>query len=593
MNHAGRKGTVIMTNEYLVKKVFNSYLFMSILATVAATVGMLVDGIVIGQFLGGDCVSAQGLASPVFILVTAAAGVFCNGGTSCCSNHLGRGEDEKIRLNFTVTCAGAFIIGVLVVAVCVCFGNPIAVFLGAERELVSLTGDYVRGIGIGGVFIMLSQVIMYYIRLDNDSALSFISVVVMTVVNIALDLIFTNVFHMGMFGMGLATSISYGVCLLVCCIHFLKKENILKLTVPKGGMREAGDVMLTGFPSAFNRACMTIRGILLNHLLITLGGSMAVSALTVQNNVNQILSAVTMGVGMTTMLIAGIFYGERDSKSLEKTLKVSLKSGAFLSVITMVAVLIFARPLVGMFINDGNSIELAVRSLRFFCLSLPFSLSCVVLLNFYQCTKRLFMANLICACHGLVFVVAFSFCLSPLLGTDGVWISFLCAEILTLAAVVVAVRIKGGAWPKSFKQMMMLERDFAPQKEHILDLSLKNDMAQVMELSGRISEFGKKYCGDGEKVDKLALCIEEMAGNIVQHGFKDKKEHFMDIRVIITGDNIIFRIRDDGVSFNPLQYADKEKESSSGTLGIRVIQKIAQNMEYSNTIGLNNLTITL
>lgn len=582
-----------MTNEYLVKKVFNSYLFMSILATVAATIGMLVDGIVIGQFLGPDCVSAQGLASPVFILVTAAAGVFCNGGTSCCSNHLGRGENDKIKLNFTVTCIGAFIIGVLVIAVCLCFGNPIAVFLGAEGELVGFTGDYVRGIGIGGVFIMLSQVIMYYIRLDNNSSLSFISVVVMTVFNIALDLIFTNVFHMGMFGMGLATSISYGVCLLVCVIHFLKKENILKLAFPKGGVREFTDVVITGFPSAFNRACMTIRGISLNHLLITLGGSLAVSALTVQNNVNQLLSSVTMGVGMTTMLIAGIFYGERDAKSLEKTLKVSLKSGAVLSIITTIFVLVFAGPLVGLFINDEASAGLAIRSLRFFSLSLPFSLSCVVLLNFYQCTKKLFMANLICACHGLVFVVAFSFGLSPLIGTDGVWISFLCAEILTLAAVVVAVRVKSGAWPKSFRQMMMLPEDFVPEEEHILDISLKNDMAQVMELSGRISEFGKKYVSDGEKMDKLSLCIEEMAGNIVRHGFKDKKEHFMDIRVIIAGGNIIFRIRDDGVSFNPLQYADREKEGPDGTLGIRVIQKIAKNMEYSNTIGLNNLTITL
>lgn len=102
-----------MTNDYLVKKVFNTYLLMSIITTLAATVGMLVDGIVIGQVLGPDCVSAQGLASPVFILITAAAGVFCNGGTSCCSSHLGRGERDMVHLNFTVTCLGALVAGIL------------------------------------------------------------------------------------------------------------------------------------------------------------------------------------------------------------------------------------------------------------------------------------------------------------------------------------------------------------------------------------------------------------------------------------------------------------------------------------------------
>lgn len=580
-----------MTNNYLVKKVFHSYLFMSIMATMAATIGMLVDGVVIGQFLGADCVSAQGLASPVFILITAVAGVFCNGGTSCCSNHLGRGEKGKICLNFTVTSLGALVIGIFVTGVLLFFGDGIAVMLGAQGELVSYTGDYVRGLGVGGVFIMLSQVIMYYIRLDNDSGLSFISVVIMTVFNIAMDLVFTLVFHMGMFGMGLATALSYGICLLVCFIHFVKKENILKLTFPKGGLKEFADVIVTGFPSALNRACMTIRGISLNHLLMTLGGSLAVSALTVQNNINQLLSSVTMGVGMTTMLIAGIFYGERDEKSLEKTLKISLRSGVLLSLVVAVATFIFARPLVGMFMKDEAGAELAVRALRFFCLSLPFSLSCVVLLNFYQCTKRLFLANLICLSHGLLFVVAISFGLSGFMGTDGVWISFLGAELLSLAVVVVAVRLKSGKWPTSFAQMMMLSKDFVPEEEHILDLSLKNDMAMVMELSNRVSEFCRLYSEDTGKIDKLSLCIEEMAGNIVQHGFQDKKEHSIDIRIIITEEAFIFRIRDDGIRFNPIRYADENERTDA--MGIKLVQKIALDIDYNYTIGLNNLTISL
>ena len=337
---------------------------------------------------------------------------------------------------------------------------------------------------------------------------------------------------------------------------------------------------------------MTIRGISLNHLLITIGGSLAVSALTVQNNINQLLSAVTMSVGMTTMLIAGIFYGERDKKSLEKTLKISLKSGVLLSIITMALVIIFAKPLVRMFLEEPEGTDLAVRSLRFFAISLPFSLACVVLLNFYQCTKSLFMANLICACHGLVFVVAVSFSLSYFIGTDGIWISFFAAEVLTLLVVVITVRIRSGKWPKSFAQMMLLPKDFVPEEEHVLDISLKNNMDQVMQLSGRISEFCAKYCQDTQKIEKLSLCIEEMAGNIVQHGFKDKKEHFIDIRIIVTGERIIFRMRDDGVSFNPVHYANAD-ENSKNTLGIQLIQKIALDMNYSNTIGLNNLTVTL
>lgn len=583
-----------MTNDNLIKKVFYSYLTISIMATLAATIGMLVDGIVVGQFLGQDAVSAFGLAGPMFLLIAAMAGIFSNGGSACASNHVGRGNAEKVRLNFTVTILGAAAVGAVMTCVCVFGDTAVAALLGAEGELIQMTADYIRGIGLGVIPLMLSQVIMIYIRLDNDSNLSFVSVVLMTICNITLDIVLTTVFHMGLFGMGLATSISYTVSVLVCCIHFLKKTNILKFSALKDGLAECKDIVVTGIPSALNRGCMTARGIILNRLLIVLAGSIAVSALAVQNNINQFLSSITMGVGMTTMMMAGIFFGERDKKSLEKTLKVSLKTGILLSAVTSLLVIVFARQAVGMFLKgEGEAIVLSVRSLRLFCLSLPLSLSCVVLLNFYQCTKNLFMANLICIGHGLAFVVLVSLALSPFIGTDGVWISFLCSEILMLLVLVLVIRFKIGRWPKSFSDMMMLSDDFIPAQEKILDISISNDMAQVMELSGRIEEFCVNYTEDSEKVLRLSLCIEEMAGNIVQHGFKDKKGHSIDIRIIIDKDSIIFRMRDDGIAFNPIQYADEIRTGEDQTLGIQMIRKIAKNMEYSNAIGLNNLMIEL
>ena len=365
---------------------------------------------------------------------------------------------------------------------------------------------------------MVTQVLMIYIRLNDGAKLSFISVICMTVTNITLDLVFTIVLGWGMLGMGIATSISYFVAMLVCCLHFFKKSNIFRLSSMAGGGKELVQVVLVGLPSALNRACMSVRSIALNYLLISLGGAVAVSALAVQNNINQVLSSVTMGVGMTCMMLAGVFYGEKDSKALEKTLRVSLKTGVLLSVITSALVIVFAHPIVSMFLHDSaEGMALAVRSLRFFCLSLPLSLVCVVLINFSPCTNNLILANIICIGHGLAFVVAVSFALSPVMGTDAVWISFLCSEILTVLTVIIYIRVRTGKFPLSWARLTLLPEDFDYNKERILDISIRNDMNQVVELSTRIQEFCNKYTQDSKKVDTLALCIEEMAGNIVQH----------------------------------------------------------------------------
>ncbi|MGN1132759.1 MAG: MATE family efflux transporter, partial [Ruminococcus sp.] len=481
---------------------------MSIISVLAATIGMLVDGIVIGQFLGQKCVSSFGLSSPVLILVAALAGIFSNGGASCCSNHIGRGESEKVKLNFTVTCVATVIVGIVVTVIGVFGCDLVAVLLGAKGELIKPTSDYIKGIGLGGVAILLSQVIMIYVRTDNDSSLGFISVLFMTASNIAMDIVFATVLKWGMFGMGLATSISYLVCLVVCLLHFRRKDNLLKFTKITGGLGEFWDVFKTGIPSALNRGCMTVRGIILNRLLMALAGSIAVSALAVQNNVNNILSSMTMGVGMTVMLMAGIFYGERDELAIEKTLKISLGTGIILSTVVSTLVIIFAEPVVGLFLNSGGEgSALAVRCLRMFCLSLPFSMVCVVMINFYQCTRNLFMANVICICHGLLFVVVYSLALSPVLSTDAVWISFLFAEVTTIVLWLVVVFIRNKKRLKGFGDIMLLPENFEPDSSRTLNISVKDDMKQAMELSEKVSKFCEKFIDDENKINRLSLSI--------------------------------------------------------------------------------------
>ena len=86
----------------------------------------------------------------------------------------------------------------------------------------------------------------------------------------------------------------------------------------------------------------------------------------------------------------------------------------------------------------------------------------------------------------------------------------------------------------------------------------------------------------------MSLSIEEMVSNIVAHGFKDGREHYIDIKIIVAQDEIILRIRDNGVAFNPLQYdADGEH------YGIAMIRGMAKDFQYKNAVRTNNLTVVL
>ena len=91
------------------------------------------------------------------------------------------------------------------------------------------------------------------------------------------------------------------------------------------------------------------------------------------------------------------------------------------------------------------------------------------------------------------------------------------------------------------------------------------------------------------------LCMEEMAGNIVTHGFsKDSKKHSVDIRVIHKGDEIILRLRDNCKAFDPaIRTKIMEQGDEGKNVGIRLVYSIAKDVSYQNLLGMNVLTIRM
>ena len=106
-------------------------------------------------------------------------------------------------------------------------------------------------------------------------------------------------------------------------------------------------------------------------------------------------------------------------------------------------------------------------------------------------------------------------------------------------------------------------------------------------MADRITDMCRSKGVDEERSNRVALCIEEMAGNVVKYAFDDDMDHFMDIRILTQGNDLIFRLRDDGNKFNPLD------DAPEGHLGIKVVKATAKSINYSNSIGLNNLTVVI
>ena len=90
---------------------------------------------------------------------------------------------------------------------------------------------------------------------------------------------------------------------------------------------------------------------------------------------------------------------------------------------------------------------------------------------------------------------------------------------------------------------------------------------------------------------RIALCVEEMAGNTILHGFpKDNLPHHLSVRVLDKKDGWVLRFRDDCGAFDPVHYIPKEGKDA---LGIRLALAMAEETSYIYSLNLNNLTLKL
>ena len=135
----------------------------------------------------------------------------------------------------------------------------------------------------------------------------------------------------------------------------------------------------------------------------------------------------------------------------------------------------------------------------------------------------------------------------------------------------------------------MLDDNFGVAPDHLLEIDIHN-MREVTEAARRVTEFCRFHGQSERMTNHIVLCVEEMASNTAEHGFAGKKdEAHCSMRLQNKGDRWVLRFRDDCKAFDPVHFVPNENVESG--LGIRIVLKLADEVRYTYSLSLNNLTI--
>ena len=591
----------IKTDGSIISRLFRNSVISIIAAAIATMLGIVIDGVIIGRFLGPDSMAAYGLVTPVINLTTVFSGILATGAQINCAQHLGAGHKTKAKNVFSTCMALTILISVVIMAIFLIFRYPISQLLGARdksAELLQPTADYLLGVVFSFPSVLFLFEFNALMRLDGDANRVIIAVVTMTVLDVIGDLVNALVIHGGMLGMGLTTSISYFAALLIMLLHFTKKDIIFRFSLKGIRVRHAIDIFKTGSSSAVGSASAMLRSTVLNLIMVaTVYSSMAVAALGVVNTVINFTSSTMMGVGMTTAMIAGVILGERDRNAAEMLVRVTIRIALLVSTILTVLLMVFAEYIAGAFGSDDGvqMVELATTGLRFYALSTIFYGWNVAFINYMQGMKRMIIADIFCFLQNFVYIVIPALLLFNVFDLDimSVWLAFVICETLVLLTIFCIAAFKKHGFPCHAKDFLFLKEPFGVDETNLLNLSVSDE-----ESIGAAGEAVCAFCKSKNETDDnsqlLGQFVDELCRHITRFGFHDSKKHSIDIRVIRLDKGWSLRVRDNCQKFDVIEWINlHENEDETQHAAIRTVCNKAKSIKYLSTMDLNNITVTI
>lgn len=583
----------------MIAEMFFSAAIALIFTQVAGVAATIIDGIITSRFLGKDAYSAVSLLSPFTGTLVLLAAFLSTGSQVVCARMIGNGQKKETNEVFSMSVVLTVIMCAVMIAGCIFFPRQLIAVCGVSVEknqaIYPEMLSYLRGYMFGIPALMLIQVVGPVVVMDGGKKLFSLSAALLCIADIIGDIINALVFKGGNFGMGLASSIAFMLQFLLILTHFFRKNGYFHFSLRGFSLRWLGDVASAGSPTFVRKLATILRDLLINRMnLVVALSTAAVAARGMQNDLNTLMFCIGLGIGKTLLSMTGIYYGAYDKKGLKRLFVAAVKTGVLLSGTAGLICFLCAGLIARGYTSDPEVITLSVFSIRCMAVSLILDTLLVSLQNYLQGIGNRKLVNLMNFGERLFIPVLTAFLLGRFFGSKGIMASIAVSKALLGTMMLIIVCIRCRRFPRSWEDFMFLPEGYGGAESDSRDTQLY-DMKDVMRESKQAEQFCLEHGADGPKARWMALFVEEMAGNIVQHGKPlNPGAVCVDYRLFVFDGRICLCLRDYCEAFDPTSYYEANREGDAGeNIGIRMVMGHAKEVRYYNTFNSNNLLLYL
>lgn len=427
-------------------KLFAIAAIPGVIGMLASALYQIIDGAFVGHILGAEAFAALNLVMPLVIINFAVADLIGVGSAVPIAIKLGEKNIKTASNIFTSACllivGSGFLFGLFLFI----FAEAFVRMLGADGQLLTMSTQYLR---VYAAFSPVTTIVFAmdnYLRICGKIRFSMVLNILMSVSSALFEFLFLYVFRFGIWGAALATCLGMFLCAILAFIPFIRGSLQLRFGRPRLTKNVVVSIFTNGAPSFLNNVAGRITSIIMNIMLLRLGGPTAISAYGILMYADAFVQPILYGLCDSLQPAVGYNWGARNYKRVKAIEKRCFSVSAALSIFMFIIMFFAPTALTSIFVKPEETelITMSIHALSLFAFAYLTRWLAFATQSYMSAVGKAKYAAALSVSTAFVFPLMLILALR-FLELDGLWLNYPLTSLLSaLLAVVVLMRFEKG-----------------------------------------------------------------------------------------------------------------------------------------------------
>ncbi|MAV42277.1 MATE family efflux transporter [Flavobacteriaceae bacterium] len=407
------------------------------------SLNILIDTIFVGQWIGSIAIAAINVVLPVSFFIAALGMAIGIGGSSIISRSLGSDNIQKARYTFANQITLTILITVSFVFLGLYFIESIIPLFGGKGGIYEPSKIYYTIVLYGVPFLALSMMGNSVIRAEGKPKFAMYALMIPSIGNIVLDIVFIKYLNMGMAGAAWATTGSYILCFIFIFWFFSSDKSELKIKIHHLYLKKliVKEITSLGSITLARQATVSITYLLMNNILYNYGGEVSVTAYAIVGRMMMFSLFPVYGITQGFLPIAGYNFGAKNFERVKEVISLAIKYASFFATLVFLILMIFPEEITKVFTSDTDVIRETPAAMRWVFLATPIIAIQLIGAAYFQGIGKAKIGLILALLRQGILFVPLILILPLFYGEMGAWMSFPISDLLaTIITGVVLTR---------------------------------------------------------------------------------------------------------------------------------------------------------